>query len=43
MMEKIILISIQLVHRIITEVINGGRVSNNKGVNIPETFIKLSL
>ena len=28
--------------RIITEVINGGRVSNNKGVNIPETFIKLS-
>ena len=28
--------------RIVTEVINGGRVSNNKGVNIPETFIKLS-
>ena len=25
-----------------TEVINGGRISNNKGVNIPDTFIKLS-
>ena len=28
--------------RIITEVINGGRISNKKGVNIPETFIKVS-
>ena len=27
---------------IITEVINGGRISNMKGVNIPETFIKMS-
>ena len=28
--------------KIITEVINGGKISNNKGVNIPQTFLKLS-
>lgn len=28
--------------KIETEIINGGKISNNKGVNIPETFIKLS-
>ena len=28
--------------KIETEVINGGKISNMKGVNIPETFIKLS-
>ncbi len=28
--------------KIITEVVNGGRISNKKGVNIPETFIKMS-
>ena len=29
-------------NKIQTEVINGGRISNKKGVNIPDTFIKLS-
>ena len=28
--------------KIETEVINGGRISNMKGVNVPETFLKLS-
>ncbi len=28
--------------RIVTEVINGGRISNKKGVNIPEVLIKVS-
>ena len=28
--------------KISTEVINGGKISNKKGVNIPETFIKMS-
>ena len=28
--------------KISTEVINGGKISNMKGVNIPETFIKMS-
>ncbi len=28
--------------QIITEIINGGKISNKKGVNIPETFIKMS-
>ncbi len=28
--------------KIVTEVINGGKVSNKKGVNIPETFIRMS-
>ncbi|MBC11055.1 MAG: pyruvate kinase [Rickettsiales bacterium] len=28
--------------KIITEVVNGGKISNMKGVNIPETFIKVS-
>ena len=28
--------------KIVTEVVNGGRISNKKGVNIPETFIKMS-
>ena len=28
--------------KISTEVINGGKISNKKGVNIPETFIKVS-
>lgn len=28
--------------KIETEVINGGKISDNKGVNIPETFLKLS-
>jgi pyruvate kinase len=28
--------------KIETEVINGGKISNRKGVNIPETFIKMS-
>ena len=26
--------------QIITQVINGGRISNRKGVNVPETFYK---
>ena len=29
-------------NKIETEIINGGNISNNKGVNIPKTFIKLS-
>ncbi len=28
--------------KIVTEVINGGKISNKKGVNIPETFIRMS-
>ncbi len=28
--------------KISTEVINGGKISNKKGVNVPETFIKMS-
>tara|TARA_B100000287_G_scaffold433933_1_gene496955 strand:+ start:2583 stop:3998 length:1416 start_codon:yes stop_codon:yes gene_type:complete len=28
--------------QIITQVVNGGRISNRKGVNIPESFIKMS-
>jgi len=28
--------------KIITEVINGGRISHRKGVNIPETFVRMS-
>ena len=28
--------------KIITEVINGGKISNKKGVNFPDTFVKLS-
>ena len=39
-----IILSIEKVfsNKIQTVVINGGRISNNKGVNIPDTFIKLS-
>ena len=39
-----ILLNIEYVSsdKILTEVVNGGRISNKKGVNIPETFIKLS-
>ena len=29
-------------YQIITQVVNGGRISNRKGVNIPESFIKMS-
>ena len=43
MMEKSFL-NIQSVNseQIVTEVINGGRISNKKGVNIPEVFVKVS-
>ena len=39
-----IILNIQSVNseQIITEVINGGRISNKKGVNIPEVFVKVS-
>ena len=28
--------------KIVTEVINGGKISNMKGVNVPDTFLKMS-
>ena len=39
-----IILNIQSVNseQIVTEVINGGRISNKKGVNIPEVFVKVS-
>ena len=42
MMEKLFNIDSISSDKIITEVINGGKISNKKGVNIPETFIKMS-
>ena len=39
-----IILNIQSVNseQIVTEVINGGKISNKKGVNIPEVFVKVS-